>query len=139
MTVSIKYDFHLKHSPERVWNALTQREAIARWLMPNDFEPRLGHKFTFRRPPIPKLNYDGITHCEVTELVPPKQLAYTFKGGNLDTLVSFRLEPEGTGTHLYFEHSGFNPDDPIQKFALDTMGGGWASLGDGLDKILSGS
>jgi hypothetical protein len=34
---------------ERVWRALTDSRALAKWLLPNDFEPRLGHKFSFVR------------------------------------------------------------------------------------------
>ena len=30
------------HSIERVWRALTCRDALAQWLMPNDFEPVVG-------------------------------------------------------------------------------------------------
>ena len=33
------------HPIERVWRALTDREALAQWLMPNDFEPVVGHSW----------------------------------------------------------------------------------------------
>src|SRR5262249_17808941 len=33
--------------PERVWRALTTPEELAQWLMPNDFAPKVGHKFQF--------------------------------------------------------------------------------------------
>jgi len=36
---------------------------MADWLMPNDFQPRLGHKFQFRTKPAP--GFDGIVNCEV--------------------------------------------------------------------------
>ena len=39
------------HPPDRVWTALTSSEALAAWLMPNDFEARAGHQFTFRTRP----------------------------------------------------------------------------------------
>ncbi len=41
------------HPVDRVWEALTSSEALAAWLMPNDFKPAVGHHFTFRtsRPP----------------------------------------------------------------------------------------
>ncbi|WNG27671.1 SRPBCC domain-containing protein [Cystobacter fuscus] len=136
---AIRYEFHLRHAPERVWKALTTREAMAKWLMPNDFEPRLGHRFTFRREPIPQLDFDGIAHCEVIALERPRLLAFTFRGGVLDTRVSFRLEPEGDGTHLFFEHSGFDVNDPRQKFSFDAMGKGWSSLGEKLDEVVTAS
>ena len=113
-TASISYELHFPHTPARVWRALTNRAEIAKWLMPNDFEPRLGHRFTLQTAPMPALNFDGICHCEVTAFEPPRLLAYTWVGGSLDTLVTFALEPEGDGTRLRFEHSGFDLDDPLQ-------------------------
>ena len=41
----------LPHPIERVWTALTLPAGLAGRLMPNDFEPRLGKRFTFRCPP----------------------------------------------------------------------------------------
>lgn len=137
MTSSIRYALQLKHPPERVWKAITTSESMAQWLMPNDFEPRLGHAFTFRRAPMPALNFDGITHCVVTVLDPPRHLAFTFKGGALDTVISFKLSPSATGTLLDFEHSGFDLGDPRQKFSYEAMGGGWAKLGEGIEKVIA--
>jgi uncharacterized protein YndB with AHSA1/START domain len=99
--------------PERVWRALTDRRALSQWLMETDFEPTLGHRFTFRSRPQP--GWDGITYCEVIELDPPRRLAYTWRGGagkdrplTLDTVVRFTLTPEGGGTRLTLEHTGFS-------------------------------
>ncbi len=132
MTASITHDFYYPHAPERVWAALTDSAAISGWLMPNDFEPRLGHHFTFRTTPMPGLDFDGICHCEVTRLDPPHVLAYTWNGGRLNTLVTYRLEQEGNGTRLHFEHSGFDLDDPLQQAAYRGLSG-WR---EGLDKDL---
>ena len=95
------------HPPERVWRALTEPEAIARWLMENDFQPRVGHKFRFRTEPRP--GFDGIVHCEVVEVDEPRRLAYTWAGGWLrkPTVVTWTLEPDGAGTRVRLEHSGF--------------------------------
>src|SRR5690348_9651302 len=119
----ITREIYYPHAPERVWAALTTSEAIAKWLMPNDFEPRLGHHFTFHTTPTPALKFDGICHCEVTAFEPPRLLAYTWNGGSLHTLVTYRLEPERDGTRLWFEHSGFNMDDPIQEASYRGMQG----------------
>jgi catechol 2,3-dioxygenase-like lactoylglutathione lyase family enzyme len=39
------------HPADRVWAALTSSEALAAWFMPNDFEPAVGHRFTFQAKP----------------------------------------------------------------------------------------
>lgn len=136
MKKAVTLEFQSKHPPERVWRALTTREAIEKWLMPNDFEPKPGHRFTFRRAPIPQLNFDGIAHCEVLVLEPPRRLEFSFKGGPLDTVVRFRLEPNDAGTRIYFEHAGFDLEDPRQLFSYETMGGGWKSLGERLEQAV---
>ena len=93
------------HRRELVWRALTTSELLERWLMPNDFEPRVGHHFTFRTEPGP--GFDGIVHCEVLELVEQERLVISWKGGPLDTRVAFALEDCDGGTRLRIEHSGF--------------------------------
>lgn len=105
MTREIRITSTYPHDPERVWRALTEREAISRWLMENDFEPRVGHRFRFRTKPAP--GFDGVVHCEVLACDRPRRLAYSWRGGPIDTLVTFTLEPDGTGTRLTLVHSGF--------------------------------
>lgn len=106
MKRDIKLDAFYPFSQERVWRAITNREALGRWLMPNDFEPKLGHKFNFRTKPAP--GFDGIVHCEVLEIVEPDRLSISWKGGPVDTVVGFTLEPALNGTRLHFEQKGFS-------------------------------
>jgi uncharacterized protein YndB with AHSA1/START domain len=86
----MKRDLHFEvtypHPPEKVWRALTDPQAIAQWLMENNFEARLGHKFQFRTKPAP--GFDGVVNCEVLEMDPPRRLAYSWSGGNLNTIVT---------------------------------------------------
>src|SRR5258708_27478087 len=67
-------------SPEKVWKALTTSELIGRWLMPNDFEPVVGKRFTFKTRPIGE--WDGVVQCEVLEVTPHRRLVYSWKGGS---------------------------------------------------------
>ena len=46
MTDAIRTDSFFSSPPQKVWRALTDPELLASWLMPNDFEPRVGHQFT---------------------------------------------------------------------------------------------
>jgi uncharacterized protein YndB with AHSA1/START domain len=93
------------HSPEHVWRALTNPEALSYWLMPNDFEPVMGHKFQFRTKPAP--GFDGIVQCEVLEVLPPERLVYSWKGGGVDTRLVWMLSKVPEGTRLTLDHTGF--------------------------------
>jgi uncharacterized protein YndB with AHSA1/START domain len=95
------------HPPGRVWDALTSSEALAAWLMPNDFKPVVGHKFTFRTRPAP--GFDGIVRCEVLELEPPRRMVWSWAGGTIDTTVTFTLEEtDDAGTRLRMHQVGFH-------------------------------
>lgn len=114
------------HPPERVWQALTDPAALAEWLMPNTFEPRLGHQFRFWTTPRP--GFDGVVNCQVTVLEPPHRLAFTWQGEPLrqPTLVTFLLQPAGTGTQLRLEHTGF--EGPGGFFVRTILSRGWPGL-----------
>ena len=64
------------HPPEKIWRALTQAPLIEDWLMKNDFQPVVGHKFNFRAQPMPQWN--GVTDCEVLVVEPNKKLSYSW-------------------------------------------------------------
>ena len=105
MIRDLQFELVYAHPPEKVWRALTNPSALAQWLMPNNFEPRVGHKFEFRTKPAP--GFDGIVHCEVLELNPPKRLVYSWSGGGLHTQVVWTLEVAPEGTKLRLDHTGF--------------------------------
>jgi len=138
MTDSIRRELSLPQPREDVWRALTDSAALARWLMPNDFEPRAGHRFTFKTEPNPQAGFDGIVHCEVLECDPPSALAYSWAGGGIDTRVSYRLEPEGSGTRLLFEQSGFDLSQPWGTQALKGAEYGWDRMLGTLPGVVEG-
>jgi uncharacterized protein YndB with AHSA1/START domain len=130
----------LPHSPAKVWRALTESGLISEWLMPNDFAPVVGHKFNFRTHPIG--DWDGVVNCEVTRVVPERELAYTWKGGTkndprfgspLDTTVTWTLTPVEGGTHLRFVHAGFR--SPGNDFAYNAMSPGWSRVVQGIGRV----
>ena len=47
-TRSLVVEREMPHPPEKVWRALTQGPLIEEWLMKNDFQPVVGHRFNFR-------------------------------------------------------------------------------------------
>lgn len=102
---SIRIEVTYPHPRDRVWTALTDSQAMAEWLMPNDFEPHVGHRFTMRTDPAP--GFDGIVHCRVLEIEAPRRLSYTWRGGPIDTVLTFELEETAGGTLLRVRQEGF--------------------------------
>ncbi len=115
--------------PSTVWEYLTNSDLIAQWLMPNDFQPIIGHHFMFRTRPVREMDFDGNVYCQVLEILPLKKLVYSWKFGpepgkiNLDSLVTWTLASKDRGTELNLVHSGLR--DPEDAFAFRTMYEGW--------------
>jgi uncharacterized protein YndB with AHSA1/START domain len=123
----IEIEITYPHPIERVWQALTNADVMARWFMPSDFVPRLGQRFTFQTKPDNQWN--GIVHCEIVALDPPTRLAYTWGNEQLDppTLVTFTLAEDGGGTRLRLVHSGFAAAGPRGLTVRDILASGWDS------------
>src|SRR5690349_9092339 len=127
----------MPHPPEKVWRALTTSELIADWLMSNDFQPVVGHRFNFRATPIPGL-WNGVTDCEVLAVEPTRRLAYSWNAsgeeaeGGLKTVVTWTLTPEPGGTRVRMEQSGFRPQDEA---GFRGMGGGWPRILGRLEEV----
>jgi uncharacterized protein YndB with AHSA1/START domain len=127
MTYDISLEQQYPYPPEQVWRALTERAALAEWLMPNDFEPKLGHKFQFRAQPMP--GWRGFVECEVIELVTSRRLAYTWLGDDdwqEPTIVRWTLEPVGGGTRLRLEHT--NLQEPWGRQLQALLAQGWRKM-----------
>jgi hypothetical protein len=75
----------------------------------------------------------------VLECAPPGQLAYSWAGGGIDTQVSYRLEPDGEGTRLFFEQSGFDLSQPWGDAALRGADVGWTRFFERLAGVVAGS
>ena len=145
MSNAIRREMLIPQPREQVWRAITDSATLAEWMFPNDFEPRVGHRFTFRVPGNPKMNFDGLTvRCEVLECEPPDRLVFSWSaGGAVDnTRVSFRLEPDGNengGTRLLFEHSGFDLAHPFGQQAFKGAEFGWAKMLKQLAEVVAGA
>lgn len=112
MTEDIVHEATYPYPPAEVWRALTTHEALNAWLMDNDFgEAKVGHRFEFRDKPRRVVGWDGISRCEVLEVVPERRMVWAFGIGDdtfTATKVQFDLEPTPSGgTRLRFRHSGF--------------------------------
>jgi Activator of Hsp90 ATPase homolog 1-like protein len=76
-TRSIVIEREMPHPPERVWRALTQGALIQEWLMENDFQPFVGHRFNFHATPMP--HWNGIVDCQVLVVEPNQRLSYSLE------------------------------------------------------------
>jgi uncharacterized protein YndB with AHSA1/START domain len=132
-TESISFEFDLRHSPEKVWRALTDPVLLAEWLLPViDLDLKPGAAFTFKTQPHP--GWDGIVNCRILEIQPLRKLRYAWVVADLDTVVTFTLTPTPSGTHLSLVQSGFKPD---QKRNFGGARYGWKMMGDKLVDLLA--
>jgi uncharacterized protein YndB with AHSA1/START domain len=91
------------HPPERVWRALTEPAELGVWLMPTNFTPQAGSRFTFdARPDL------GIIDGEVIDVEPPRLLRCRWSGVFGHTVVTFTLVPVDGGTRLRVGHAGWD-------------------------------
>jgi uncharacterized protein YndB with AHSA1/START domain len=131
-TRSVVIERELPFPPEKIWRALTQPHLIEEWLMKNDFNPVVGHRFNLRRNPKPDVNI--VIDCQVLIVEPNKTLSYTWSAFDLEGVVTWTLTPTSTGTHLRMEQSGFRPD---QKLAYGGARGGWQKFLANLEQVLA--
>ena len=104
MLKTLNLDVVYPHQPQRVWEVLTDSRALAAWLMENNFEPRLGHRFQFKHTTLP--GTDVTIECEVIELDEPRLISYTWKDSLMcqPSIVTWVLEPVEDGTRLRLQH-----------------------------------
>ncbi len=138
-TQSVIMEFDLPHPPAKVWRALTEPELLAKWLMPTDMQPVVGKTFTFKvQLPAGSARWDGIVNCEMKEIEQQKRLRYSWRGGGLDTVVTWTLAatPKG-GTLLRLEQSGFRPDKGEARFFAGAKMGWQQRAGQRLPEVLT--
>ncbi len=103
MNERLNFEAFYHHSPERVWKALTEEAALAKWLLPTNFKPQIGLRFRFEG-----LDRGGKTavECLVLEVEEGKKLSFTWDDGEAGSpsLITWKLSPKDGGTLLTLEH-----------------------------------
>jgi uncharacterized protein YndB with AHSA1/START domain len=132
-TRSLVIEKELPHPPEKVWRALTQGPLVKEWLMDNDIQPVVGHRFNFRSTPMP--NWNGVIDCEVLVVEPNKKLSYSWNSLGLESVVVWTLVATGSGTLVRMEQSGFRPD---QEANYKGANYGWQKFFGGLERVVAG-
>ena len=111
---------------ERVWAYLTQSDLRRQWLAAGDMDLQVGapfeltwHNDTLTDPPGARPEGFGTEHrmqSRITELDPPRRLAFTWGGGE----VTFELEPRGNQVLLTLVHAGIS-----DRSNMVMIGAGW--------------
>lgn len=117
---SVRLERVMAYAPDRIWRALTERSLIEQWLMKNDFEPLVGHRFQLHATPLPYWN--GVADCQVLLVEPPHRLIYSWNASDREaargpkTVVTITLAPLDTGasaagTRLWLQQAGFRVEE----------------------------
>jgi uncharacterized protein YndB with AHSA1/START domain len=126
-TRSVVVEREIPHPPEKIWRALTTPHLIAEWLMKNDFEPVVGHRFNLRG------DWGGVD-CQLLEIEPRKRLSYSWAANGLESVVTWTLAPTGAGTRLRMEQRGFRADqEPFYQGAQM----GWQKFFANLEEVVA--
>jgi len=108
-TRSLVIEREIPHSPEKIWRALTEGSLIEEWLMKNDFQPVVGHRFNFRSTPVP--GWNGVIDAEVLVVEPNSRLSYSWETMGMESVVAWTLTPTKDGTHVRMEQTGFRSEE----------------------------
>lgn len=125
----------LPHDTEKIWRALTEGPLLEQWLLQNDFQPVVGHRFTFRAKP--SAQWTGLVEGQVLEVHPTTRLSYRWNVGEnpatrMDTVVTWTLTPVEGGVMLRVEQSGFRPE---QQANLQGAQYGWNMFLGNLERL----
>ena len=111
-----------------VWKALTDVDQMREWYFNlKEFRAEVGFEFEFT------VEHEGKTYhhlCRVTEVVPQKKLAYTwrYKDAPGNSLVTFELSPDGNKTQLKLTHTGIDTFPKTPAYARKNFEAGWTAI-----------
>lgn len=102
--------------PDDVWDALTNRERIPRWLLPISGELRLGGRYQL----------EGNAGGTITACDPPRHLAVTWEYDGGVSWVDVHVTTSGDDTAVRLEHVALVDDlDKWDEFGPGAVGVGW--------------
>jgi uncharacterized protein YndB with AHSA1/START domain len=130
---SLVIEREMPHPPEKIWRALTQGALIEEWLMKNDFQPVVGHQFSFRSTPVP--GWDGVINSEVLVIEPNSRLSYSWGTMGTMSMVTWTLTPTKAGTHIRMEQTGFRSE---QDAAYKGATYGWTKFIGNMERVVGG-
>jgi uncharacterized protein YndB with AHSA1/START domain len=132
MKIDLFFREFYPHPIEKVWAAVSNSDALAIWLMENDFEPSIGKRFTFRYSGGP--GGRGWIDCEVLAFEPPARIVWSWQAAEADPpgQVEIRLTAVEGGTELTLAHTGETDRERRSRYAS-----GWPEKFSNLHKQLA--
>ena len=112
----------------KVWRAITDVDQMRAWYFDlKEFKPEVGFEFEF------SVEHEGMTYhhlCRVTEVVPQKKIAYTwrYKGEPGDSLVTLELFDEDDNTRVKLTHTGIETFPKTPAYARKNFESGWTAI-----------
>lgn len=113
----IDRSIEIQAPPERVWRALTNRVEFSEWFQVT-IEGEIAPGSEIWMTSVPSTHKGQRFRVLVTEMTPPRRLAWRWHPGEIDpdvdyarepmTTVTFTLEPSGRGTRLSVAETGFD-------------------------------
>src|SRR5689334_2052830 len=103
MSTAIHQEIDFETNPQRVYEALLDARQFSAFTgLPAEIEPKAGGAFSC---------FGGIITGRTVELVPNKRIVQAWRvkiwPEGVYSIVSFALEPKGSGTRLILTHDGF--------------------------------
>lgn len=111
----LRLEFQFQQAVERVWEAMTQPDALAEWLAHAELELVVGGKVQLRF-----ANTGDVMNGTVTQVTAPHVFEFFWNSKDAEeTPVRFALQHEGTGCRLTLTHTLARPT------VLPEMMAGW--------------
>jgi uncharacterized protein YndB with AHSA1/START domain len=134
MKIDLSFREFYPHPIEKVWAAVSERDALAAWLMESDFEPIVGKRFRFVGAASPE--WRGWMDCEVIAIEAPSRIVWSWQAAEADApgRVEIRLKSVEGGTELTLTHTGETDPGRRSRYA---SGSGWPGKLTELGKQLS--
>jgi uncharacterized protein YndB with AHSA1/START domain len=132
-TLTLVIERVFPHPPEKLWRALTESSLLGQWMMKNNFEPVVGHRFQFHSDLASDWKY--VLDCKVLVVDPPLRLSYTWSPSTdgPEMVVLLTLAPADGGTCLRMEQSAI-PDERGKTWADYS----WQKFLGDLEEVLAG-
>jgi len=126
----LRFERHLLHPVEKVWDALTDPAQLAQWLAPGEIELTLGGRVY-----LAFTDGAGVIDGRVTAIAPPRLLEFSWTDeGNDLGFVHWELVADDGGTRLVLTHT---LPESARAFGLPALAG-WHSLLEKLATLLDG-